>query len=173
MTSSTFINNTAGGNGGGIDSWGQNSIIYDNTFINNTANHGGGIYQGGNNTNVTSSTFTGNNAITSGGGIRWIGSNGILSESIFTNNTSNAGGNITGGAIIWYVTGSMIDCNFINTKWDTSNEIYIKYNLNIQGGKGIVTIFNEGTLSGISIVVLNNETYYYPPNTNINLIKYR
>ena len=42
--------------------------------------------------------------------------------------------------------------------------------LNINGGTGIVDINNQGTLSGISIVVLNNETYYYPPNTNINFI---
>ena len=67
----------------------------------------------------------------------------------------------------------MINCNFNNTRWidskAKSNGIYTKYNLTINGGKGIVDIYNNGTLSGISIVILNNETYYYPPNTNINL----
>ena len=30
---------------------------------------------------------------------------------------------------------------------------------------------NNPSIHGISIVVLNNETYYYPPNTNINFFK--
>ena len=46
------------------------------------------------------------------------------------------------------------------------------YTLNIKGGNGIVDLVTgtNGILSGTSIVVLNNETYYYPPNANINLI---
>ena len=62
----------------------------------------------------------------------------------------------------------MINCYFINDEWIKSNGIYVNKTLIINGGKGIVDIYNNGTLSGISIVVLNNETYYYPPNTNIN-----
>ena len=44
------------------------------------------------------------------------------------------------------------------------------YTLNIKGGNGIVDLVTgtNGILSGTSIVVLNNETYYYPPNANIN-----
>lgn len=96
-----------------------------------------------------------------------------MKDSTFTDNTANAGG----GAIHWYTLGYMINCNFINTKWTNSNSksngIYTIGNLNINGGKGIVDMRVGDTLSGISIVVFNNETYYYPPNTNINLIKYR
>ena len=46
------------------------------------------------------------------------------------------------------------------------------YTLNIKGGNGIVDLVTgtNGILSGTSIVVLNNETYYYPPNANINFI---
>ena len=99
-----------------------------------------------------------------GGGIRSIAINATIIGSTFINNTA-----IYGGAISWHVAGSIINCTFINDKWSKSNGIYSDTNLTINGGKGIVDIVHQGTLSGISTVVLNNETYYYPPNTNINL----
>jgi len=71
------------------------------------------------------------------------------------------------------MAGDIIDCEFSNIKWiksnSKSNGIFANKDLNINGGKGIIDISISGTLSGISIVVLNNETYYYPPDTNINL----
>ena len=69
----------------------------------------------------------------------------------------------------------MINCTF-SSKWIESNGIRIGNSLTINGGKGIVDIkygSTANTLSGISIVVLNNETYYYPPNSNINFIDNR
>ena len=68
------------------------------------------------------------------------------------------------------ITEYVTNCNFINSKSQTSNGIYADKDLKLNSGKGIVHLYINGTLSGISIVVLNNETYYYPPNTNINLI---
>ena len=65
--------------------------------------------------------------------------------------------------------GSLVNCSFINSESEKLNGIYAAKNLNINCGKGIVYIFTNTTLSGISIIVLNNETYYYPPSTNINL----
>ena len=64
----------------------------------------------------------------------------------------------------------MFNCSF-NDEWVKNNGISIGNNLNINGGNGIVDIVtgSNAVLSGISIVVLNNETYYYPPNSNINL----
>ena len=66
-----------------------------------------------------------------------------------------------------------INCDFINARWTNStgksNGICAAKDLNINDGNGIVEIISQGTISGISIVVLNNETYYYPPDTNINL----
>ena len=62
----------------------------------------------------------------------------------------------------------MANCNF-NNKLVDSSKICANNGLNINGGNGIVYISINGTLSGTSIVVLNNETYYYPPNSNINL----
>ena len=63
----------------------------------------------------------------------------------------------------------MTNCIFVNSLSEKINGIYTTKDLNINGGKGLVNILNEGRLLGASIVVLNNETYYYPPNTNINL----
>ena len=91
-----------------------------------------------------------------------MGNNGVVSNTNFTSNTAKAG-----GAIYWEVTGSMIKCNFYN-KWIQSNGIYAKSNLNINDGEGIVDIIANGTLSGISIITLNNPTYFCSPNENIN-----
>ena len=67
---------------------------------------------------------------------------------------------------------SIINCSFINNKFvnnnSKSNGILTLFNLVIGGGSGIVDLVIGGDLSGTSIVVLNNETYYYPPNANIN-----
>ena len=100
-----------------------------------------------------------------GGAVCWSGANSILTNSIFSNNTASK----RGGSINWFINGSMTSCSFVNGNSVNSNGIYAPYNLNIAGGKGIVYIFANTTLSGTSIIVLNNETYYYPPNTNINL----
>ena len=168
LTGSTFINNTANPNGGGAIYWqGNRGSVFDSTFINNTAtNWGGAIYWEGNNGILHSSSFTSNSAGKNGGAIFWEGANGTLTTCTFITNTDNT----MGAAIHWDITGSMIDCNFVNNNWIKSNGIYARNNLNLTGGKGIVKIVINGMLSGTSIVVLNNETYYYPPNTNINFI---
>ena len=114
---------------------------------------------------MTDSTFNNNIANQQGGGICWASANGTLINSKFTNNAANRH---VGDAIYWNLDGLMINCTF-NSKWINSNGVYANNNLNLNGGKGIVDLFVNGALSGISIVVLNNETYYYPPNTNINL----
>ena len=113
----------------------------DSTFINNTANYGGSMDCDG---KVT------------------------IIDSTFINNTARN----TGGALLIGVDSSIVNCIFVNSKSVNSNGIHLSNgNLNIDDGKGIVYIFNEGTLSGISIVVLKNETYYHPPNPNINFFK--
>ena len=98
-----------------------------------------------------------------------MGGNGTIIDSTFTNN--NASNN--GGGVYWVDIGSMIGCTF-NSEWINSNGkfngVYTRSNLTINGGEGILDLIAEGSLSGISIVVLNNETYYYPPNSNINFI---
>ena len=147
----------------------NNGNLTGSIFINNFATgHGAGVQWSGNNGILTESIFINNHAEGNGGGVCWTGANGILSTSTFTNNTNNWG---NGGAVYWNDIGNMINCSFLNSKSYKYNGIYTTKNLNINGGNGIVYLNTEATLSGISIVVLNNETYYYPPNTNINFTK--
>ena len=168
LIDSNFINNTATGHTGGVYWNGANGIVANCNFIGNTAKtiNGGAILWMGANGSLTDSTFINNSAPNSvGGAISWGGTSAIIKGSIFINNTSRA----VAGAIYFASTGSISNCTF-NSEWIKSNGIQAMNDLNINGGKGIVDIWINGTLSGISIVVLNNETYYYPPNTNINLI---
>ncbi|WP_368656381.1 hypothetical protein [uncultured Methanobrevibacter sp.] len=102
-----------------------------------------------------------------GGGLFWGGANGTLTDCTFINNSASN----YGGVIYWNVAGSMVNCNFVNSKSQKSNGIYANKDLNLNGGNGIVYVLINGVISGISIVVLNNETYYYPPNSNINFTK--
>ena len=170
LSNSIFINNTANYAGGAVDNDCTNSTILSCTFINNIANDGGAVFWPAVNGTLIGCTFTGNIA-RSGGGIRWNGFNATLIGSTFTNNTAT----YAGGAIYWIIADPIINCDFINNKWinetTKSNGIYAEKDLIINGGNGIVEIVTQGTLSGTSIVVLNNETYYYPPNTNINFFK--
>ena len=168
ISSSTFINNTAGSDSGAVRVDGSYCTLSSSTFINNTAGIGGAVYVGSSYCTLSSSTFINNTSRGSGGAVYVGGSYCTLSSSTFINNTAIFG---NGGAIQFYTTGSISKCSF-NSKWinnnSKSNGIYAQNNLNINGGNGIVDIVIQGTLSGISVVVLNNETYYYPPNTNIN-----
>ena len=190
---SLFTHNTViSYNGGGIDWSGPNGKLTGCIFTNNTSINGGGVYWSGDNGTLTNSNFTNNSVTLNGGAVSWSGDNGIVTGSIFTGNTATGvgggidfwGNNCTvtkstftsntatkGGAIWWNVAGSMANCNFINSKSQQNNGIYANKDLKVNGGNGIVYAFINNTLSGASIVVLNNETYYYPPNSNINLTK--
>ena len=112
------------------------------------------------NTNVIGCIFSSNSVYDDGGGIYWHSHNGKLINSTFNDNSAHAG-----VSVYWdNELGSMINCNFIK-----SGDVYANSNININGGSGILEISTDHIISGISIVVLNNETYYYPPSTNINL----
>ena len=172
MNNCEFIGNNAN-SGGGLfwHLYANNNILIGSTFTDNTAAFGAGVYWMGNNGILSGSNFNNNAANSGGGGVYCIGNNISLINSIFSNNHAI----YNGGAVYWAVEGSLINCYFVNNKWinnnGKTNGIYAAKNLNINGGEGIVDIVPNETLSGISIVVLNNETYYYPPNTNINFTK--
>ena len=167
LTNCNFTNNTAGYGGAGVLWNGHDGTLTDCTFNGNKAliYHGGGVYWSGYNGILTNCNFTNNIAGGWGGAVGWWGRNGNLSYSIFNNNIAGE----FGGAILWNIVGYMFNCSFYNSTSQISNGIYAVSNLTIAGGKGIVDLRVGDTLSGISIIVLNNETYYYPPNTNINL----
>nr|WP_303247291.1 hypothetical protein [uncultured Methanobrevibacter sp.] len=165
----TFNENRVDSVGAGLYLSGDNGTLTGSSFTNNTGRWAAAVRWSGSNGNLTNCIFNGNSVSVEGGAIAWSGDKGIISSSSFINN--NAARN--GGAIYWTNAGSMVNCNFVNSKWNNatskSNGIFTEYDLTIKGGRGIVDIVTSNTISGISIVVLNNETYYYPPNTNINL----
>ena len=164
LSDSNFSSNSANIDGGAVNWVYANGSIISSNFINNSAkNAGGAILFFDHNARLIGSTFK-NNTANVGGAVYWANLDGIIINSIFTNNNAVNGGAIYCNALY------MINCSFVNDKWVKSNGIYIINNLKINGGKGIVDIFINGTLSGTSILVLNNETYYYPPNSNINFI---
>ena len=190
LTNCEFINNSA--NLGGGFFCGDKCTIDNCSFTNNRANEAAAIfiYKDSTNCRLSNCNFTGNSANISGGGVLWSAYNGSLINSTFTNNSANNGAGVywkgdngkidgcifinntaagNGGAIYLYATGSMINCSFMNSEWVKSNGIYAQYNLNIEGGNGIVDVVTSGTISGISIIVLNNETHCLSPNQNINI----
>ena len=143
----------------------------------NSYSYGGAVYWGGVNGSLTGCNSTGNSAFSNarsahstgssrsyGGAVYWNGDNGNLESSTFINNTANYG-----GAIYWFVAGSIVNCSFVNSEWVKSNGIYASKDLTINGGNGIVDLIISGKLSGISIIVLNNETYQISPNQEINI----
>ena len=191
LTNCIFINNTANYQGGAVYWRDREGTLTNSTFISNVAPYAGAVLWSGINGIMSDCKFNNHSVTGNGGAVRWAGANGSLTSSIFTDNISNWGGavdwygqngsindctfndntaRLRGGAAYWNVIGSMINCKFINSKSQTSNGIYANTDLNINIGEGIVYVFVNGTLSGTSIVVLNNETYYYPPSTNINFI---
>ncbi len=148
---------------------GINGTVSTSNFTNNNAVNAGGVWWSSSiNGVLTNSIFTGNTAEYNGGGVAFGGgsNNGTLTDSTFINNNA-----IRGGGVYWgSVNGTLIDCKFVNREWVKSNGIYTLFNLTITGGSGIVDIVTSRTLSGISTIILNNMTYYYPPNANINFI---
>ena len=138
----TFIDNTAGYNGGAVD-WAAGATygyIMDSTFINNTAKRSGGaIHWSGHYGTVSNSTFINNNATGEvisviggilgggdGGAIVWVGSHGIINDSC--NFTSNYAKN-RGGAI--YIHGNSTENS---TNVTIHDSIFIDNYAGINGG---------------------------------------
>ncbi len=125
LNNTTFISNTAGVRGGGVNNYVGTMSISNSTFSGNTsggygggisndagnghnrrqhvqwqqANSGGGLQNSGT-LNVTNSTISGNRAITTtGGGLYWVtpGSIGVLNTTIVSNTAATQGGNIYAG----------------------------------------------------------------------------
>lgn len=163
-----FTNNRASYSGG-IDWWGANGTLASCTFTRNVAlsSTAGALTWGRNGTSIDC-IFTGNSANTLGGAVYTNTFPNIFIRCTFVDNAAKQ----YGGAIYWNGAGFMVNCSFVNSKSQQTNGIYTRSNLNINDGKGIVYVFNNGTLSGASIMVLNNETYYYSPGENINFINH-
>jgi CSLREA domain-containing protein len=93
LTNCTFSANSAATLGGGIDNSGGTMTVADSTFVNNSAGaDGGAIFNDSNSTlTVTNSTFSANTSVDFGGGI-FNGHNAILkiTNSTFSANSTSA-----------------------------------------------------------------------------------
>jgi predicted outer membrane repeat protein len=149
MWGGTFINNVAGGNGGGVNVNNNVSVLLTTFTTNTSGDLGGGILQWnpGKTVTIQSATFTGNTAKNAGGAVN-VKSHATISYTKFTSNTVNAGTGTTayggglyadGGADITY--GKFIDnqalCNTCS--------------LAMGGG-----IYTGGVLNGTNILFARN-----------------
>ena len=133
LTDSNFTNNKATQNGGAVYWNGADGSIINSNFANNIAvNAGGGVYWTGNDGNLINSTFIANAANNNaGGGVYWIGNDGNLTSSIFNGNDGTIG---DGGAVHWWGSnGTLINSTFIaNTASRNGGAVYWNdYNSNM------------------------------------------
>ncbi len=96
VTNSTFSDNSADDNGGGILNMGR-ATVTNSTLSWNSAHIGGGIMNGSGMLTLTSSTLSGNSAVWEGGGIANSGTL-TLTDSTFSGNSSPG----SGGGILSY-----------------------------------------------------------------------
>jgi len=106
---STFVDNTAEEQGGGISTDGT-ATISGSTFVYNDASHGGGLASSGGETTLTNITFSSNSAKVEGGGLFYMGrgsgdttSRGAMQANHITlaYNSAPAGGGIaTNGGML-------------------------------------------------------------------------
>jgi hypothetical protein len=93
ITNSTFANNDAGSLGGGMFNFSSSPTITNSTFANNNADmDGGGMVNSSSSPNITNSTFANNNADYGGGMYNYNSSSPTITNSTFTNNNASDGG---------------------------------------------------------------------------------
>ncbi len=146
VTSSTFTDNTANGDGGAIENFfASNLNITNSTFIGNTADNGGAINNMQTCT-VTDSTFSGNTATYYGGGAISNTQNLIVNNSKFINN--NAKGISEGGAILSI-------CVAIGPAPPNANIKNCTFNNNTAINGGV--IYDDGTLNLTWSILTDNK----------------
>ncbi|AZA84137.1 hypothetical protein C1637_16750 [Chryseobacterium lactis] len=156
ISNNIFYDNTAGNNGGAINSLNNsNIVISSNTFYNNNAIDGGAIYSYTNTSITVSDNIIRNNTASTGGGFAtYYSTNTISGNKIYENIVWGEGGGI-------YVTSgtSIINNNIINnnkTDHNGGGGLYLNYGNN--------TIFNnaiyENTALGVGggVLLTGNNT---------------
>jgi CSLREA domain-containing protein len=157
LTQSTFLNNQASENGGGL--YLRDSAFWstDSFFTNNGALLGGGIYQEGGTLSSSKDIFSNNHA-TDGGGIYALGGNLGIRESTFYQNValSRAGGIYTG--INCIITGSTFEGN----QAESGGALQANSNVSIQN----TTLYNNqagqqgGGVLSLGNMHLQNTTFF-------------
>ena len=86
VTTTTFSDNTADGNGGAIYATNDPLTIVDSLFLSNdSASDGGAVYVAGSQSVITNSTFTGNTAASRGGALYFANQASMHNLTIFEN----------------------------------------------------------------------------------------
>jgi uncharacterized protein YkvS len=98
IVNSTFVNNLANTDGGGIFNQGQVNIINSTMFNNFASIDGGGISSKSGIVNVTNSTLYNNRASSDGGAIEHTGATVTIRNSTISGNTAAQGGGIYNGS---------------------------------------------------------------------------
>ncbi|MDR0911351.1 MAG: hypothetical protein LBM96_01955, partial [Methanobrevibacter sp.] len=158
--------------GGAISNSGSGFIV-NCSFLNNTviSNSGGAVYNTGSNLSIINSTFIRNNASTSsshGGAIYNSAGNCSVVSSTFINNSASNG---NGGAILNDVRGNMnvVGSSFVNNSAKgyggvINNNGNLSLSNNVMYGANKAAhgklIYNNGSIGVLSLVYLNNATFY-------------
>ena len=160
-----FTNNSATTNGGAIYSSGTTTL--DNVyFTNNTATKGSAIYISDGTSEVKNSEFIENKATNDAGAI-YTNATLNITNALFINNTA-----LNGGAIRNKGKTTIENSIFTDNTATIGNAIYNEGNLTLSGNtinNETPDIYDEGIISKLEIIVMNNLTYIYDINQNISL----
>jgi len=156
-TDNVFISNNAETAGAALAWINASSIVIDRyTFIDNTAGmNGGAIYvgEGSGNCEILNSIFIGNNVTNEttgfGGAIEWNAKQGLVSNSSFTNNNA-----FNGGAI--YVGTSSGNINILKSNFTQNNAFHVGGAINLAASSVSINesrFIDNSALSGGAVYV--------------------
>ena len=170
IKNSVFIGNNATANGGAIDWYAHEGLVYNSNFTNNNALNGGAIYvdSTSGHINITKSGFISNNAAENGGAINLVASSVVVDNSRFTLNTASNGGAlyVGGEGKTNYVYSSVFNSNIAKggrggaINWVASSGRIFDSNFtsNIADHGGAVYMGGNSSNSSISHVIFENNT---------------
>ena len=123
VTTSTFVSNTAGFRGGGINNYLGLLTVSASSLISNTAGaYGGGLSNDSSGTLVSGATFTGNYSNDHGGAIQSSGTLTLTNSTLSANHAKNNGGGLdwTTGAVFTLLNDTVVS----NTAGTQGGNIY-------------------------------------------------
>ena len=175
ISASSFWENLAGSNGGGLANYKATATLSNTTFECNTSRFGGGIINDGQygpaTMTITDSTISENTASESGGGILNHLGAVIVSSSMFLGNSAHFGGGIINDGKISPATLTVLDSTFAgNSATDAGGGLYndegstdvfgstFSRNLAVTGGGGIFN--SRGTMTIANSIITGNRASF-------------
>jgi predicted outer membrane repeat protein len=155
ITDCSFLNNSAPGNGGAIDSPGIFLTVTDSTFFGNSAGNGGAISIGADSASITNCTFDSNSASGEAGAVYSdFACNYSFTNCTLTRNSANTGGGLglIGGSFT--LINTIVAGNSASTAPDVSGPVNSEGN-NLVGITDGSSGWTDGDLTGMSSDPLN------------------